>query len=249
MKPISKVQLIITVLVIAGIIALFANRKIAAPVPTDNTPSAIVEWPSVETDKKTISEENQYYAINASYPVTKDDRITAHLKAFVEDQIAQFKEDTAWVMDESIDSSASGVLSLEVDYREQRSTHADNYIFQITSYTGGAHGLQATRTFAFDKIGKSIVLTDLFTNGEAGIKTVATFVQTELTKKKISDADWIKDGAGATADNYQNFVIEDTGVTFIFDPYQVAAYAAGTQNILVPVSVFKSIANPEVFGK
>jgi hypothetical protein len=248
MKPVSTFSIILTVIAVIGIgwvVFTYKDRQ-ANPINTTGevAPSPTASWPSVEVDKRTISDENQYYTIDVTYPVTKDVAINDKFKAFVEDQIAQFKEDTAWVLDPAIESAAEATLSLTIDYREERSTHADNYIFTISTYTGGAHGLQITKTFAFDAVGTSIMQGDLFANPDTGLKAVATFVQKEIEKKKISDAEWIKDGAGATPDNYQSFIISDAGVTFIFDPYQVAPYAAGTQNILVPFTVFK--ANPKL---
>ncbi len=253
MQPISRTHVIITVLVIIAIGWLLIGRSkpMPEPVVTDptTTPVTAIEWPSVEVNKEVISEENQYYSITAAYPTTRDARITDQFKIFAEAQIAQFKDDTSWVMDQTIDSAAASTLSFDLNYREEKSTKADTYVFGIVTYTGGAHGLQVTRTFAFDINGKAIAVTDLFTNGEAGIKTVAAFVQNELVKKNISDKDWIETGAGATLQNYQNFVISDAGITFIFDPYQVAPYASGTQTILVPLSAFRGIANPSLFTK
>ncbi len=253
MKPISKTHIVLTVVAVIVIAWLVLRHRNDTPVvPTSAEPTAVTEqplWQSVEVKKENISDSNQYYTIDVSYPVTKDDRITGQFKTFAEGQIAQFKDDTSWVSDPSIDSASSGALSLTIDYKEQKSTLVDAYVFDITTYTGGAHGLQVTRTFSFNKDGRALTLADLFTNGEAGLKTISPFVQSELTKKAISDAKWIAEGAAANAENYQNFVISDAGVTFIFDPYQVAAYAAGTQNILVPTSVFKTIANPDLFTK
>lgn len=249
MKPVSKFSIIITIIavIVIGWI-VFTQYNPATPIirTSDNT-QVEPTWPSVAVDTKIISDENQYYTIEASYPVTNDVTINDKFKAFVEDTIAAFKEDTSWVMDPNIDSASEGSLSLSIEYKEERSAIADNYVFSISTYTGGAHGLQVTRTFAFDQYGAPITLTDLFTNPDGGLKAVATFVQSEITKKKISDAEWIKEGAAAIPDNYQNFVIGDSGLTFIFDAYQVAPYAAGTQKILVPVSVFKANANPKVF--
>lgn len=250
-NSISKTQVFLTLIIIGAIVWLVLEGRNNIPDQPSPTETAVIPaatpWASVEVEKKLINESNQYYTIDAAYPVTKDERITVQLKGFVEEQIAAFKDDTSWVTDPSIESASEGSLSLDINYREDRSTHADTYIFSIVTYTGGAHGLQVTRTFAFDEAGKAIGVTDLFTNGEAGLKTVATFVQKEITKKNISDASWIAEGAAASAENYQTFVISDTGVTFVFDPYQVAPYAAGTQNILVPLSVFKGIANPAIF--
>jgi hypothetical protein len=250
-KP-SVWSVLITIIVIALMVWLVMVGKNRTPDPTAVPPVStdeVLSWPSIQTRKEVLRQDNQYYAIEAAYPVTRDARTSTMLKEFVEGQIAQFIEDTSWVMDPSIDSSARGVLSLDISYQETIATRANTYVFTIASYTGGAHGLQATRTYAFNEKGEVITLEKLFTNGAKGLETIAAFVERELIKKNVSDASWIKEGTRPVADNYQNFVIIDNGITFIFDAYQVAPYSAGIQSILVPTSAFKSIANPELFGK
>ncbi len=203
------------------------------------------EWPSEQVKKETITDTTKGYEITAAYPVTKGATITDLLKTFVEKQIDSFKADT----------SAAGELpegyramTLDVTYEEVRNANADNYTFQSYSDTGGAHGLTATTTFTFTKTGEQVSVEDLFTNGLQGIGTIADIVQKELKNREFADAAWIEEGAAPTEDNYRNFIVEEGSVTFIFDPYQVAPYAAGIQRVTVPVSAFKSIANPEVFG-
>jgi hypothetical protein len=249
MKPVSKFSIFITViaLLVIGWVVFTHHDRTTNPIPTPDVGTPTASWPSVEVDHKTISDSNQYYTIDAMYPITKDTGINDQFKAFAEDQVAQFKDDTSWATDPSIDSASKGSLSLDLSYREERSAIADNYIFTIATYTGGAHGLQATRTFSFDQYGAPIALSDLFTNTDAGLKTIAPFVQAELTKKNVADAATIKEGTAPTKENYQNFFISDTGVSFIFDPYQVAPYSEGTQVILVPFPVFKKVANPTLF--
>lgn len=251
MKPVSKFSIIITVIavVIIGWI-VFTHHDTQTPLNTTSDPTmpdVQATWPTVEIERKTINDSNQYYSIEAMYPVTKDTALNDKFKAFVEDLIAQFKTDTSWVMDPTIGSASEGELLLDITYREERNAVADNYIFSITTYTGGAHGLQVTRTFSFDQYGAPIALTDLFSNADAGLKSVAMFVEGEIIKKKIADTEWIKDGTAPREENYRNFVVGETGVTFIFDPYQAGPYSAGIQNILVPLSVFKSNANTTLF--
>jgi len=52
-------------------------------------------------------------------------------------------------------------------------------------------------------------------------------------------------GTEPTADNYAAWTITRKGLYVTFDPYQVAAYAAGPQYILVPYSVLKDIIKPD----
>ncbi|MFS8085155.1 MAG: RsiV family protein, partial [Acidobacteriota bacterium] len=45
--------------------------------------------------------------------------------------------------------------------------------------------------------------------------------------------------------NYKAWVITKKGLWIVFDPYQVASYAAGPQTVLVPYSVLKDIIKPD----
>ena len=55
------------------------------------------------------------------------------------------------------------------------------------------------------------------------------------------DDDWIERGAGPEAENYTSWTIGKKGLGIIFDAYQVAAYAAGPQHVLVPYSALKDL--------
>ncbi len=249
MKPVSKFSIVVTVIALIAIsliVVTYRNQTHIDQTPLPTPTPSVGSWPSHEVDKKTISDSNQYYDIEIEYPVTSDAAINNTFATFAEDQVKQFKDDTAWVTDPSIGSAAEGTLSLSVSYVELQSSMADSYVFTIATYTGGAHGLQVTKVFTFTDKGTPITLENLFIDQKKGLEVVAAFVQKELTKKNISDADWIKDGAAATPENYQNFVVSDEGVTFMFDPYQVAPYAAGIQKILVPHSVLKPVINPKL---
>lgn len=221
-----------------------ANKDNRIEKKDDTTPS--IEWPSEQVQKETIEEKTKHFEITAYYPTTRDETISAYLKTFVTEQVDAFKENVNGDGQELPPDYPPATL--DISYEERKSDRADTYVFTIYSDTGGAHGLTATKTFSFTKAGQRISLEDLFTTGTKGLGTVADYVKGELAKREFADQKWISEGAAPSADNYANFVIEDTGITFIFDPYQVAAYAAGTQIVSVPTSVFKKIANPEIFG-
>ena len=57
--------------------------------------------------------------------------------------------------------------------------------------------------------------------------------------------DMLKDGASPRADNYRACAITKKGLWITFDPYQVAAFAAGPQHVLVPYSALKDIMKPD----
>jgi hypothetical protein len=52
-------------------------------------------------------------------------------------------------------------------------------------------------------------------------------------------------GADPLSENYQRWNISNEGLTITFDAYQVAAYAAGPQIVVIPFSALQSIINPQ----
>ncbi len=254
-SQISKTVLVILALAVLAVIGfvIYNHRAMKNLVPSpvsENTPlPAPSEWPSTKVRDETIADNASYYTISAVYPVVKDDVITGYFKKFVQDSITEFKNDTSWAAGDGASAAPAEAadLSLTIKYKEQKSSKADNFVFSSDVYTGGAHDLQATQTFSFSATGQLIMLSSLFTNGDEGLKTIAPYVQQKLSSMQYADTDMIKEGTAPTEENFQNFSIQDDSITFIFDPYSVAPYAAGTQTVTVPLSVFKNIASPDLF--
>jgi hypothetical protein len=245
MQPISKQHILITFFGLVAIIAIVVLQPKKVDQPTPTVSSTTESWPSVALRSETINRSEKGTEITVVYPVTSSQSVNAYFLEYVNNAIAQFNKDTSWVGE--VDGAVAEGITLDIGFTEERSATADNYVFKTSSYMGGAHGLQVTKTFSFDKQGKLITLEDVFTDDVQGLKLVSDNVQKQLDGLQLSDAAWIKEGAGPTKENYQNFYITDNGLTVIFDPYQVAAYAAGTQTVQVPTAVFKKFANPDLF--
>jgi hypothetical protein len=255
-SPISKTLLVIVVLAALAIIGFIfythhSTQDIVVHTVSEVKPLLVAgEWPSMVVRDQTITDTASYYTISAVYPVTKDNTINDAFKSYVDTAIAQFKDDTSWAAGDGakIAPAEAASLSLTITYTEQKSTRADNYIFSTTTYTGGAHGLESTKTFVFSPTGQQISVASLFSNGIVGLKTIAPYVKAQLTASlPRSDQSFIADGTTPTEINYQLFKVLDDGIIVIFDPYQVAPYSDGQQTVKVPLSVFKSIASGDIF--
>lgn len=235
-------------LLAVGIIVVLLKQGPTEMVKINNDVPVVENgtWPSDEVRQETINQTSKGYQITAMYPVAQSSAVSAYFRTFIDDTITAFKEDTAWALTDTTSVQAEN-LALDISYTRSKNDLADNYVFQVGSYTGGAHGVHATKTFSFSPEGKLLTSTELFTNGNDGLKTVAPYVQKELLKFDFAEKTWVEEGTAPEESNYQNFIIESVGITFIFDPYQVAYYAAGEQRITVPLSVFKSIASKDIF--
>ncbi|NDJ79063.1 MAG: DUF3298 and DUF4163 domain-containing protein [Chloroflexi bacterium] len=131
-------------------------------------------------------------------------------------------------------------MTLYVDYELiPYSAQVYSLRFDISEYTGGAHPNSYTYTMTYD-MSRNVMLTldDVFLPGSGYLDTLAALVQTDLTAQmgEYADAAWIAQGAGPDPWNFRSWTITPAGITFYFDPYQVAPYAMGPQQVTIPLS-------------
>lgn len=207
---------------------------------------------------RTYSEKNKpkLFEIEASYPelvgISGPAAIKFNQKAksmvmkivaeFRKDMMAQTAEDLKWSRERG--GSNTSEVGYNIEYAD------DNLIsvwFSHGFYTGGAHPNSYSFTLNFDlKTGKQLTLADLFKPGSKYLKTISDFCINDLKEdmSDMSDDDWIKTGAGPDLKNYGSWSITKKGILITFDSYQVAAYAAGPQEVLIPYDELKSILKP-----
>ena len=133
---------------------------------------------------------------------------------------------------------------LSIAYDEYRfSEDIISLVFTVSDYTGGAHPNSYYRTFTFDLAQtRVLIVDDLFVNTADALAVISPIVQQDLLARlgDMSDATWIEQGTGLIPENYQNFAITPDELIFFFPPYQVAAYAAGPQEVAIPLSQIRS---------
>ena len=90
-------------------------------------------------------------------------------------------------------------------------------------------------------------LSDLFQPNSNYLKLLSGYCFTTLQKElgEGIDGKWLGDGAGPKADNYKSWNVTPDGLQITFDAYQVAAYALGPQEVIVPYSALKAIIKPD----
>lgn len=123
-------------------------------------------------------------------------------------------------------------------------------VFTEYEYTGGAHPNTTYSTFTFDLVNeRQLLWPDLLTDGVT-LEAIAAIVQPKLaeTLTEMTDAEWLATGTAPTPENYANFALTPDGLLILFPPYQVAAYAAGPQQIMLPYSDLAGILKPDFLG-
>jgi Protein of unknown function (DUF3298)/Deacetylase PdaC len=210
-------------------------------------------------DKKhTEDNKNLPYDVKARFPQlegndpTRIEKFNKAVNAFVSREIGEFKK----VVDKEPRAAKQNDLSagagkpkntLDIDHSVTASgKDFISVLFTYYTYTGGAHPNTTTSSFNYDlNRGELIKLGGLFKPGTNYLKIISDYSVVELKKLKIGDEDWINRGAGPKMENFRSWNITPQGLMITFDAYQVASYAEGPQEVVIPYSVLKSVINPE----
>ena len=214
---------------------------------------------NVELTSKQIKESNKklMYEVAAQYPqLTGGDnpnfeKFNQAARVLATKKVADFKKDMAESTDEP---KPEGSMSSDIDVSYTVALAQDDLIsvgFNVYSYyQGAAHPNSFSEVLNYDlKNGKQLKLSDLFKPGAKYLQTISKYCIDDLKKQMKADGEvdnqWVQNGAGPVAKNYQNWTITKKGLGINFDAYQVAAYAAGPQFVTVPYSVLKDLISPD----
>ena len=218
------------------------------------------EFATARVSSKVIRETNKEsrYSIDAEYPQLDGDArfngFNQQARAMITKDVAAFKTSESQPSDQEETPAETLTSTLSIFYDFTIAT--DDLIsveFTESEYSrGAAHGNSVTIVLNYDvKNNKRLGLSDLFTAKSNYLNVISAYCirdlreQAKKDKESMIDEDMMKTGTEPRADNYQASAITRKGLWITFDPYQVAAYAAGPQHVLVPYSALKDVIKPD----
>ena len=210
---------------------------------------------------KVIKEANKdkLYTVEAEYPQIEGDPrfdgFNREARSLMFKDVAAFK--SAETMQEGDEPSGlpgetqNWTLNARYDFRYATDDLISLEFVEGAYSRGAAHGNHLTQVLNYDvKNGKKLALADLFNAKAKYLVVISDYCLKELKERAKQEdsmifADQLQSGAGPHADNYRAWAITKKGLWITFDPYQVAAYAAGPQYVLVPYSTLKDVIRPD----
>lgn len=112
------------------------------------------------------------------------------------------------------------------------------YTVEKYSYTGGAHGMPYTENYVFDlRDGHQVEESEIFTED---YKPLLSQLLTTHSKDNAEDPENMTFFVSEIEPN-GNFGLSAEGVTYIYNPYEIAPYSSGTIRITVPWKELKDI--------
>jgi hypothetical protein len=211
------------------------------PVPLDQ----LVTLASV---KQNDASSKPAYTLKAEIPVlqgSEDARVknfNNEMTLLTQEEIAKFKDNAAQTQ------PISGYAGSSYDQQYKLYSPPGNLIslrFNIMIYIeGSAHPGTHSRTVTYDlEAGQDLKLEQLFLPGSDYLTRIANYCIAQLKTRNIG-FEAFATGAQPLPENYGNWNITAEGLLITFDEYQVAAYAAGPQEVIVPYAELQSVIDP-----
>jgi hypothetical protein len=252
----STKQILYTLGVLVVLGAVFAFwASFTKPIgPSAAQPQDLLGGVPSATGDFAYTDEQPYYKITASYPATTglqaaaDAKARATIEQGLADQIATFKSgsglDVLTPQDAQIQNiSGDHKYALDMQYDDYTSTTTVSYVYKIYADTLGAHPNGYYETFVFDQDGNRLAVGDLFDQSSAWLTDLSKMVKDSVTKQltalsggQDASMDIYPEGVAANPDNFQNFALDGGDLVIFIPPYQVAAYAAGSFEVRIPLA-------------
>lgn len=118
------------------------------------------------------------------------------------------------------------------------SQEAVSLVFEIWTYTGGAHGNLDIITLNYSLItGQRLNFVDIFEDVDKALSLLSGQSRKVLSRRLAGGRmdQWILDGTTQDVNNFSSIGLTRQGVRVYFQPYQVAAWAAGAQEVDIPL--------------
>ena len=231
----TTLPIVIALAVLAGVafmVAPYLRTSETNPPVDESAPIST----AVEVRTERIQENETAYAIDVSYPqfaVPSEASaqeglsfINAQIEEAVTSSVAEFR-----ALPPNPPESATPQNSFDGSFD---SVYVGPDVVSVklilSQYTGGAHPLTLVSGLNYDRAtGRQFLQSDAFAMLGLSVEEISAAATTEL-KTELGDS-MFEEGANTNPENFSSFVISENEITFIFQQYQVAAYAAGVQEV------------------
>lgn len=217
----SVIKLVV-ILLFAAIVSCNSNHK-----KTKSTKQ-------ISQDSIIVSNDNSDIKVN--YPITNYSLLDDSIQINMNKLVYEFEKVSNSISD-TFDRPYQMIVNNEYSksYKKYLSV-----LFSVYQNTGGAHGNTFFKSYLYNhKEGKLLYLKDIIPKGTFG--ELRRLVREKLNAK-LSFKDFIDEGTESLAD-FDCFMVTDTSVVFIFQPYDVAPFSEGSQKVEILNSEFPFLLN------
>lgn len=210
------------------------------------------EGVTLERHEVHAEDPNKQFRIDIAYPelyglpsAALDAKVNAEIKADLDALALSFRKDAESVLAEGAPETES---YLSVDYAVlYHDEHLLSLRFDIGTYSSGAaHPDQNVTTLLYDlDHGEAVPLATVFKPSSDYLSFLANYTAKDSELAKVRFPGNAHGGLDPKEENFKNYLVTKEGLLILFDPYQIAPYAAGPQKLLIPWKELTSILSPD----
>lgn len=223
-----------------------ASRTDTSEIPGPDAADGTVPVVEKKTLKRRI--EGKKIVVDAEYPrisgVVGADDFNEAVEAEVTRRIEEF---TASMPDpEPEERERSIYIRYENAFID---SEVASFLMLDSEDAGGAHPNTTSFVINYDlRALRSISLKQVFKAGTPYLRKLSEYCRPAV-KKKLEEidagTDWLEEGTAPTEENFRSWVVTEKGIKITFDAYQVAAYAYGPQEVVIPYAVLRDFLEPD----
>ncbi|WEK17988.1 MAG: DUF3298 domain-containing protein [Candidatus Pedobacter colombiensis] len=213
-----------------------SNFVIKSNENTTDTTKAVIRYPVFQDQQinQFIEQKVMNCANEGEHYTTYKDFTNAFVKNF--DSFSTENKDygQTWFMD------------AKVEVKEQHPQYL-SFLLTFVNYEGGAHPNSAYTYLNYDPQNHKEVVLDSLINPGSMPKLTAIAEKVFRKNEKLSPTASLKDNYFFENDKFslnQNFSITKKGLKFLYNPYEIKAYAYGITELVIPFADLKDIAKP-----
>lgn len=211
-------------------------------------------------DKKpgdTIKEKTYFEAI---YPVFEDSALNAYVESLM---VMNSNPDIEYT---TLKESGEGFINSFDEYQQldysspwpwynnirvkvlRNNPYYISFAVEYDDFMGGAHGNHGTNYGNYDlSLRREIALTDMIEQGKMDSLTKVAeqiFIkQEEMNEEETAFTDYFFEDGVFSLNN--NFLLQDSSILFLYNIYEIKAYAAGTTKLEIPYADIESLLTPK----
>ncbi|MCG2787455.1 MAG: RsiV family protein [Anaerolineae bacterium] len=225
------------------------------PIPSETllSPARLFQQVTLTEEPYSESGDSPVYTLETSTPVLEgsDDpralEFNRQAVVIVDELVAEFKSGFEYLPDQPISAGSFFQVTFT-----QLAPPGDilSIQFGVDAYSdGAAHPYHLTRTLNFNlETGQVLTLEALFLPDVDYLVLIADHCRAELATRDIGFEYGFESGAAPLPENYRNWNLTYEGLLVTFDEYQVASYAAGMQQVLVPYGLLQEYFSEDFAG-
>jgi hypothetical protein len=237
------------------------NRKITALIITSANLLLILlfflvyrQLPALDSGKsyqvvtESISRSEKTYILDIKYPRLDFSGENPNYEKFNKLVNEMLRDETEYFTGNSLKNQIEDNKKWELKYDYTirfQSNKLISLVLEGIEYTGGLHPNMVFRTVLFDlDNGKEIRLQDLFLEDSQYLERIARCSVKILINRQLPEITVMGPGTEPKKENFELFFISVDGIGIIFPPYQVASFADGPQEIIIPFNSMEDLINP-----